>query len=99
MVIVGGARQPHLVTAARRLGAPWGADIGPSDVAVAADFTTTFEDGWRGWLDSLDPARDALVLGQNFHPYRTYGSRRFVGTRRAEWRVFEDKPAMWELLA
>lgn len=99
VVVVGGARHRHLVTAARRLGAAWVGDIGPNDVDVAADASTTFDDDWRGWLDHLDPARAALVLGQNFHPYRTYGSRRFVGTRRGAWKVFEDKPAMWELLA
>ena len=99
VVLVGGARHRHLVIAARRLGAAWVGDIGPGDVEVAADATSTFDDDWRGWLDHLDPARAALVMGQNFHPYPTYASRRFVGTRRAEWRVFEDKPAMWELLA
>lgn len=98
IVVVGGARQRHLVTSARRLGAAWVGDIGPSDVDVAADATATLDDDWRGLLDMLDPDRTALVLGQNFHPHRTFGSRRFVGTRRPEWRVFEDKPAMWELL-
>jgi hypothetical protein len=97
-VVVGGARHQDLVSVARTLDAAWVGDLGPADVHVGDDATATFDGDWRGLLETLDPNRTALVLGQNFHPYRTFGGRRFVGTRRREWRVFEDKPAMWALL-
>lgn len=99
VIVVGGVRRAELVYAARALGAPWVGDLGPSEPDLGSDVTATFDEEWRARLDAIDPSREALVLGHNFHPYRTFGSRRFVGRRRVRWRVFEDKPAMWELLA
>ena len=99
LVLLAGARQAHLIRAARELGSPRVLTIGARREGAHGDASTSFEDdGWRDVLEAFDPAREALVLGHRYQSRPRWMGRRFVGCRPAAWATFEDKCEVGALL-
>jgi hypothetical protein len=98
LVLTGGAVRASLVAAARSLGSPRVLAIHEQADLVGADMWATFAgDGWREAVEVFDPLRQALTLGNNWQRSPELAGRRFVGRRRSEWAVFEDKTEVGRL--
>jgi hypothetical protein len=98
LVLTGGAVRAPLVAAARSLGSPKVLAIHEEAHLVGADEWATFGGGdWREAVEVFDPVREALALGNNWQRSPEFAGRRFVGRRRSEWAVFEDKTEVGRL--
>jgi hypothetical protein len=98
LILTGGAVRPPLVAAARSLGSPRVLAIHEHAEGVGADRWATFRgNGWREAVDAFDPVHEALALGNNWQRSPELAGRRFVGPRRPEWAVFEDKTEVGRL--
>ena len=98
LVLTGGAVRAPLVAAARSLGSPKVLAIHEQAHLVAADEWATFGgDNWREAVEVFDPLHEALALGNNWQRSPELAGRRFVGRRRSEWAVFEDKTVVGQL--
>ena len=98
LVLTGGAVTPSLVAAARSLGSPKVLAVHEKAGLVGADGWSTFGAGnWRDALEGFDPLHEALALGNNWQRSPELAGRRFVGRRRSEWAVFEDKTEVGRL--
>jgi hypothetical protein len=82
LVLTGGAVLAALVVAARELGSPKVFVLATNADRLGADASATFASpDWRDSLDAFDPARKALVLGNNFYDRTELAGRRFIGAR------------------
>jgi hypothetical protein len=98
LVLTGGAVRAPLVAAARSLGSPKVLAIHEDADLVGADRWATFAgDDWREAVEAFDPLHEALALGNNWQHSPELAGRRFVGPRRREWAVFEDKTEVGRL--
>jgi hypothetical protein len=98
LILTGGAVRAPLVGAARSLGSPKVMAIHEEAQAVGADSWATFAgDDWREAMEAFDPLHEALALGNNWQYSPELAGRRFVGRRRSEWAVFEDKTEVGRL--
>ncbi len=98
LVLTGGAVRAPLVLAARSLGSPKVLAIHEQAHLVGADEWATFvDDDWREAVEVFDPLHQALALGNNWQRSPELAGRRFVGRRRSEWAVFEDKTEVGRL--
>ena len=97
LVLTDGAVRPYLVAAARSLGSPKVLAIHEKAGLVGADRWSTFGGDWLEALESFDPLHEALSLGNNWQRSPELAGRRFVGRRRSEWAVFEDKTEVGRL--